>query len=792
MSTPCSSLPVIAMMAGCVALTLPSCEQTPGEYDYHGRKPDIPSLDTHGRTDIAKPDISIPDDGTGGRADADLPNGKDKTSRMDIAGPDFPADLVVPVENSRECTWSLSFEPPDQTAVFLAGEFTGWAAGEIPLSDDDGDGAWELELDLAPYEPGNYAYKFHTSGDNWYSDPGNPMSKWSDGIENSKLVVPDCRVPLLRLADWEVEAGAEGLEVTVDVLNYEASDGVRPATAALYVNGKKHNEKNFFDPEKGRFDVKLTGLNPGSKVSLRFAIENEFGPAQDLLFPVWLSNDGWTWRDAALYFAFTDRFHNGNQDNDGPADCLSASSPTNWHGGDFAGIREKVEEGYFTALGIDVLWISPVIDNPNGCMSGTIEGVTYTAYHGYFPVDLEAAEENFGSIEELRELVDIAHQHGIRVIIDFVANHVHEDSSLWQDYGLDGWFHDFYPCEPNWDKPIECWFQPYLPDLDYTNDEVVETLTDNAVYWIYETGVDGFRVDAVKHMVHNFMRTLRWKIEQRVATAAIPFYMVGETFMGEWGGGTGEAETVIKEYVNDWELNGQFDFPFYWKIVKAVGRDEGDFVEFAGFLSESAGYWGENALMVSFIGNHDVPRFLSHAGGQIEDLWGNGSKTQGLYDPPEQPAGPEAYDRSKLAIGLLFTLPEIPMLYYGDETGLAGAGDPDNRRDMKFENLSEHQAAILQFARKIGVIRRQLVPLRRGDFDVAKADADILVFTRTAGEERVVVAANRSKTGANIDVALPGLEGELTDLISGGTVPVSGGKADIWVPPLGLSILVAK
>jgi len=210
-------------------------------------------------------------------------------------------------------------------------------------------------------------------------------------------------------------------------------------------------------------------------------------------------------------------------------------------------------------------------------------------------------------------------------------------------------------------------------------------------------------------------------------------------------------------------------------------------------LDESRGYYGDDALMVSFIGNHDVPRFVSHAAGQIEDVWGNGSKEQGLYSPPPQPSGAEPYLRLKLALGLMFALPEIPLVYYGDEVGLAGAGDPDNRRPMVFEGLSNHQEGVLEWAGKVGAARRQLAPLRRGDFEALAVEPDFLAFRRDYDGETVIVAANRTADPTVHNLPLPSLEGKnLTGYLSGDDIAVEGEKVQIALPAFGLALLVVE
>ena len=111
------------------------------------------------------------------------------------------------------------------------------------------------------------------------------------------------------------------------------------------------------------------------------------------------------------------------------------------------------------------------------------------------------------------------------------------------------------------------------------------------------------------------------------------FYTVGETFVGDWGGGSGPNETVLKKYINDKMLHGQFDFPMYWRILRVFARNEEPPSHVTDLLTQSAGYYGSAAVMSRFLGNHDVPRFISHAANQIGDVWGNGSKEQGWDNP---------------------------------------------------------------------------------------------------------------------------------------------------------------
>lgn len=783
---PQRNLGLAAVLWMAVGVAPSGCEHRPEEYDYHGGTPDVRQADSWPMTDQRVLDSIRGEDQTPEVDIVDVLPDSD-TAQAEIVTPDIPTDTVLPLDRLRDCTLTLTTPSPDGSTVFLAGDFTSWQHAQLPMS-DSGNGIWSITVDLAQLSPGGHAYKFHTANDTWFLDASNPLTLFADGFENSKLLVPDCRTPEIVVRQQAVTETS--LHVVAEVRNGMGSEGIRPATAQVLFNGKPRGLVDF-QMEDAVFDIHITDLPPRSKGTLLISIENEFGSSEPLYVALWLDDGQWTWQDGVIYFAFIDRFSNGDTTNDSGEGCLDATSTRNWLGGDFRGITQKIQEGYFAELGINILWLSPVQANPDGCFVGTIPEIQYTAYHGYYPSDSHSTRDSFGSMQELQQLVQEAHQRGIRVLVDFVANHVSDQHPLWQQHATDHWFNPFYSCRPNWDKPVECWFEPYLPDFNFYNDAVVEWVTDNALFWIRETGIDGFRVDAVKHMPHHFLKALRWKIHQHIErTSNLPFYLLGETFVGEWNQGEPYSQEIIKEYIHPMELNGQFDFPFYWKLLRAVARNEGNLQELAQFVGEAAVFWG-NAWMSNFIGNHDVPRFSSHAAGHIDDMWGNGASWQGISNPPEQPSFELPYLKTGLALELILTLPAIPTIYYGDEIGLAGAGDPDNRRMMTFEGWNPHQQDLSVRVRRAGSARTRLAPLRRGTLVTVDAQPDLWVFARTYQQETVVVVANRLATSTQkaIDGLLPG-DHAVKDGFTGESLGTTGAQGQLSVTVPGYSVRV--
>ncbi|PJB33357.1 MAG: hypothetical protein CO108_31055, partial [Deltaproteobacteria bacterium CG_4_9_14_3_um_filter_63_12] len=572
------------------------------------------------------------------------------------------------------------------TALYVRGEFNGWGLS-APLA-LGADGVYRVALQL---DPGSYAYKLYEQGaDRWFEDPNNAFFKWEAGVRNSRLRVRDCDQPKLLLTAAPQVSAAGDVAFAVRFVPGASGAALDPSTVVATQNRVDLAQSFVADT----LTVADTALAKG-KHTYRFAAADSAGRAAELLYvPLWVEDAPFDWRDAVMYFVLTDRFADGDASNNSPVPGVDPKA--NWHGGDFAGLQAQIEAGYFDDLGVNTLWISSISQNTTGSGAGS-DGRQYSAYHSYWPIStgwrddaplagVSSVDLHFGTADELHDLIDAAHARGIRVLSDFVANHVHTDSPLWTAHQNDSpaWFHALYVC--GWDQPISCWFASYLPDFDYTNEQVFDTNIEHAIWMIQEFDLDGFRLDAVKHMVHDFSFGLRGRIAESVTTTGLRFYMVGETFTGE------DGAPAIKEYVRAEELDGQFDFPLFWQVLATFLREERDFRSVESMLRWDEGYYGPWAVMSNFLGNHDVARALSHANGDIADMWGNGAKEQGWLNPPALPTSSLPFKRLRMAWTFLMTLPGVPLLYYGDELGMQGAGDPDNRQPMLFgASLSAEQ-----------------------------------------------------------------------------------------------------
>ena len=471
------------------------------------------------------------------------------------------------------------------------------------------------------------------------------------------------------------------------------------------------------------------------------------------------------WRDAVMYFAFVDRFVDGDPTNNG-APVTSVDPAANYQGGDWKGLLSKIDDGYFTELGVNTLWITVPLDNPESAGLGT-DNKQYSAYHGYWPVDLSKTEERFGTLADLKALVDGAHAKNIRVLLDYAMHHVYKTSTVYTQHP--DWFWPPGTCicgDPgcSFDDPVlskQCWFRDYLPTFNFNVGAARDFSVSNAIQWVKDSGADGFRLDAVKQIETAWVTDLRARAKTELEPISKQhFYMVGETFTGDKG--------LIKSYVDpSAKLDGQFDFPMRVQVVSTVLMRQGAMSDLEGFLAANDGYYG-SGVMSTFLGNHDIPRAIHFA--EDTPLWKDpwdGGKDKNWSNQPALPAGTSAFERLASAFTILFTNKGIPLIYYGDEIGMPGAGDPDNRRMMQLSGYSQGQTALLAHVKKLTAVRAAHPALRKGNRKPLSATNDTLAYEMTYAGDDVVVLVNRSDTAHAIG-GLPA--GAWTDQLGGGAV----------------------
>ncbi len=542
------------------------------------------------------------------------------------------------------------------------------------------------------------------------------------------------------------ETTADSYDVTI---HYLGTGSLALDDSEITLNGAPFDAASSFDPSTQSFEITAAGVAP-DKYSFLFRMRDDTGrDIRPLFVPMWIG-DGigyadFTWRDAFIYQILTDRFHDGDPSNDidnSVGDLARVDDVrSQWQGGDFAGITQKIRDGYFENMGVNALWISsPIIDSHNSQPSVQLSDTRrFASYHSYHPVatgysfanDLGIAnpiEPAFGSADELKELVNEAHARGIRVLPDFVANHVHKESPLYAEHP--DWFFPYNPCDGRWDVArIGCWFTTDTPDFDYGgHPDAIQAVVDHALWMIEEFNFDGFRADALKHMDDSLVRSLKAAVVAEIETTVkdhsktdepTVFYMVGES-LGGWA----------RYHVREDMVQGQVDEGYYNNVKGALLTFNISVRDLANFavpndtayltpqdtMGGSGGYPG--AVMGNFFGNHDQVRALTEAS--------------------------DHYERLELAQTFLLTSPKnIPMLYQGDDIGTDGGPDPDNRRMQRFTNLSQAEQHALDNVRAAGLARAEHPAIRRGDRTNVVVEDWFWVYELTYEDDDVFVAINR-------------------------------------------------
>ncbi len=436
--------------------------------------------------------------------------------------------------------------------------------------------------------------------------------------------------------------------------------------------------------------------------------------------------------------------------------------------GDLKGITQRLD--YIKSLGANAIWLTPIFASPS--------------YHGYDTTDYYTINPQFGTKANLIELTQEAHKRDMKVILDFVAGHTSSQHPFFQEaYGHPGAPHsEFY----RWQDSRQTQYAsfpgaPDLPSLNHSSSAVQQYLIDVATYWLdlngdsdFTNGIDGYRLDYALGVPHEFWKRFRQEIKARNPNAIL----LGEVW-------TGNA-LEIKPYF-DSEFDAAFNFPLYGTLEGSPDTT-GDGVlngqASAGLIESDLGaadrVYPPGAVPVDFINNHDTNRVASEVNGNL--------------------------DRAKTAATLLFTLPDPPMVYYGEEIGMAGTKggapvwDMTRREPMDWYAAGSGQGmttwfqgpnnkpndgvsvqeedgklgSLLELYRALGKLRRESSALRTGDHEPVRVEGSDRVYAlvRRAADDVALGVFNFGDKPANVtlDLSQTGLGGAtytVTDALSG-------------------------
>jgi len=280
---------------------------------------------------------------------------------------------------------------------------------------------------------------------------------------------------------------------------------------------------------------------------------------------------------------------------------------------------------------------------------------------------------------------------------------------------------------------------------------------------------DGVRIDAVPMMPRAAVRRMAFDLRRLADGFGHTSFMLGEIFTGP--GNFGD----IRQHLGPFELDSSFHFPLMWSLRGAIAHDASPMSDIADTLDAADASWaGSGVTPTLIIGNHDVTRFSSESAGDAD---GDG------WNPAPQSTDPVVYAKQRLAMAAIYTLPGAPVVYYGDEVGLAGRSDPDSRRVMPADaSLSADQLATRTYVEKLGQLRTCSPPLRRGARTTLLASAERYVFSRVApGFPPAIVELARNPKAADTIKLTGALATKYVDTLTGTTFDATSGT--LTLPP---------
>lgn len=451
-------------------------------------------------------------------------------------------------------------------------------------------------------------------------------------------------------------------------------------------------------------------------------------------------------KQAVFYQIMPERFANGDPSNDPKPVEAWGGKPTreNYFGGDLQGVLDHLDD--LVDLGITAIYFTPLFAAPSN--------------HKYDTMDYKKVDPHFGDNALLKKVVECCHERGIRVVLDAVFNHCGEQFPPFQDVLKNGaaspyadWFHvNQFPARvengfPTYDT---FGFFPKMPKFNTANPRLKEYLLGVAEYWIKEIKLDGWRLDVANEIDHHFWREFR----QVVKKANPDAYLIGE---------------VWSDSLN-WLLGDQFDsvmnYPFADKVLEFFngGMDGCAFSDEMGALIMRYPQQ-TNEVVFNMLCSHDTPRLLTRVGGDKRKL--------------------------KLCVVFLFTYIGTPCVFYGDEIGLTGEGDPDCRKCMEWDR-SKQDRELYDFYKLMIALRKKHIALRQGRFRFLHAEHGDPCIIYERMDETMHFTVWMNNTPEPRTLTHPMQTSDWRDGLTEEPVAPAGGVMNVSLDPYGFRILYRR
>lgn len=657
------------------------------------------------------------------------------------------------------------FADRDLKSVSVAGTFNNWDKAANRLTQDGR--TWSVTLRLPP---GKIQYKFVLNDQDWIIDPANPQTFTDQSGNTNSLLInvpPDYANPAAK-GDGVIAASALYHDQTPFYLDNDRGAmrfclRVRPndiESVQVVVNGKPVTMNRLTGDDF--YDTMEASVPWNRKTDLSYSFRLQDGPTTEWFGPQGVTQelgankfqlDAQTFKPldipdwpqhSVIYQIFPDRFADGDKSNDPPDVTPWGGKPEyyNFFGGDIAGVEQHL--GYLKDLGIKLIYFNPVFAS--------------NANHRYETSDYFKIDPRFGTNAEFVDLCNRVHADGLKVMLDGVFNHTATNFFAFKDIMdkgpaskyTDWYFIKGYPVLNKEPLNYEAWYGfGSMPKLHMANPETEKYMLGIPAYWDNLAKVDGWRLDVPNEVIDSYWVKFRKVVKQDDDQR----WIVGEI----WGDGS----HWLKGDMFDSVMGYQFRTAALALLAdQSIGPEE----FFNLLMAVYTSYPPQVARnLMNLIGSHDTPRFLTLC---------NNDK-----------------NLAKLAATIQLTWPGAPSIYYGDELGMEGGKDPDNRRTMRWD-IANNQNDMLTYYKELIAARNASEALQIGEPKLLEAsDTDkTLAYERVEGKEVALMAVNISKSERHLTLKFPHKQ-SYTNILDGKQYPPSN-NLDIDLAPESAAVLL--
>ena len=565
------------------------------------------------------------------------------------------------------------------------------------------------------------AYIYHDSQDTFYREPFGAVSVGSK--VSLRLECKECGEVFIEVIKFD--GSRYSIPMTIEERRNECIiyKGIIDTTNSLgVINYYFKYIKDGFTKYYGNNDECLGGEG---NIYYDFPNYYQITVYEDNKIPNW-------YKEGIIYQIFVDRFFNGNKDSvilnkkknsfiygnwyDEPMyirDNNGRIKRWDFYGGNLRGVIEKLD--YIKSLGVNIIYMNPIFDA--------------VSCHKYDTGDYENIDKMYGTNSDFKELCQKAEEKGIRIILDGVFSHTGSDSRYFNKYGnygelgaYESKYSKYYKWYRFYDYPnsYECWWgfenQPNVEELEKTySDYIVNSENSIIAKWL-RLGASGWRLDVADELPDEFIQM----IKERMKNEKEDSVLIGEV----WEDASNKVSySKRRKYLLGNELDSVTNYPYRDIISNFLNEEISSKDFYKVIMSIKENYPRENFYAnMNLLGNHDTERILTVLKENLNKL--------------------------KLALCLQMTLPGVPLIYYGDEAGLLGNKDPENRKTYPWGRENKE---ILSYYSFFGNFRKNEEVLRKGDFYIFKdTPEDVIAFKRVYKEKEMIIIVNRSNSRKTI------------------------------------------